>query len=97
MQLRTPRDVGSMIRARRNSFGWDQQTLADRAGVSRLWVSEIERGKPGAQLDLVLRTLGALDVTIRADDETDAATAARGPGKSQSAMLIAGLLGDVPS
>ena len=39
---------------------WDQADLAARIGVSRLWINQIERGKPGASLGLVLRALDAL-------------------------------------
>lgn len=96
MQIRTSRDIGSLIRARRSGLGWDQQTFADRIGVSRLWVGEIERGKPGAKLDLILRALAALDVTLRADDPGQAPgpTIVRdhGAGKSRSAALIGRLL-----
>ncbi len=49
----------------------DQAALAEMIGVSRLWVNQVERGKPGASLGLVLRALGALGVTLtgRTDDE----------------------------
>lgn len=62
--IRTARDVGALIRERRTQAGLDQQGLADRAGVSRLWINEIERGKPGASLGRVLNTLAALGVEL---------------------------------
>lgn len=96
MQIRTARDIGSLIRARRAALGWDQQALADRVGVSRLWIGEIERGKPGAKLDLVLRTLAALDVTLRTDEPGEGLAHARGAGKSQSADLIWQMLDGLP-
>jgi HTH-type transcriptional regulator/antitoxin HipB len=64
MALRTPKDVGAAIRARRRSLGWDQAELARRIGVSRLWVGQVEAGKPGAGLGLVLRALDALELTL---------------------------------
>ncbi len=42
----------------------DQAELARMIGVSRLWVNQVERGKPGASLGLVLRALGALGLTL---------------------------------
>ncbi|MBM3928262.1 MAG: helix-turn-helix transcriptional regulator [Sphingomonadales bacterium] len=82
MRVRTATDIGLIIRDRRRDRGWDQQTLADRVGVSRLWIGEIENGKPRAQLDLVLRTLAALDLPV------DIGVTTPGSGKSRSAELI---------
>jgi HTH-type transcriptional regulator/antitoxin HipB len=69
MQIRTPNDIGGLIRARRRALGLDQRALAARVGVSRLWISEVERGKPGASLGLVLQALAALDVTLSTPDQ----------------------------
>lgn len=65
ISLRTPADIGALLRARRRELNMDQVTLAKNIGVSRLWVSQIERGKPGANLGLVLRALSAVGVTLR--------------------------------
>jgi HTH-type transcriptional regulator / antitoxin HipB len=62
--LRTPADIGVLIRARRRELGLDQARLAEMAGVSRLWVNQLEGGKPGAGLGLVLRTLSALGIEL---------------------------------
>jgi HTH-type transcriptional regulator/antitoxin HipB len=43
-------------------------------GVSRLWVNQVERGKPGASLGLVLRALNALDVRLTGVTPDDAGT-----------------------
>lgn len=64
MHIRTPRDLGLVIADRRRQLGLDQADLARRAGVSRQWIIAIEKGKPRAELGLVLRTLRALDVDI---------------------------------
>jgi HTH-type transcriptional regulator/antitoxin HipB len=50
-------------------MGLDQGTLAKRVGVSRLWVSEVERGKPRAEIGLVLRTLRELGISLRVDSD----------------------------
>ena len=62
--LRTPADIGAMIKDRRRALGLDQAELAAQIGVSRLWVNQVERGKPGASLGLVLRALAATGVEL---------------------------------
>jgi HTH-type transcriptional regulator/antitoxin HipB len=56
--------LGAYLRARRIELRIDQATLARKAGTSRKWLIEVENGKPGAELGLVLRTLRALDVAV---------------------------------
>lgn len=58
-------DLGSAIRARRKAVGLTQRDLADAAGTSLRFVSEIERGKPTARLGGVLRLLDELGLAIR--------------------------------
>lgn len=71
LPIKTPSDMGSLIRSRRKSRGLGQAELAQMVGVSRRWLNQVESGKPGASLSLVLNTLNALNVQIevRADDE----------------------------
>jgi HTH-type transcriptional regulator/antitoxin HipB len=76
MKIKTPADIGALIRQRRTSLGLDQETLAARVGTSRKWLVEVEKGKPGAALGLVLRTLRQLGVTLE-----EAATPAEKPAK----------------
>lgn len=72
IHLRTPADIGALIRDRRRARQWDQADLARTIGVSRLWVNQVERGKPGASLGLVLRALDALDVPLTAGQAEEA-------------------------
>lgn len=65
--LRTPADIGALIKDRRRALGLDQAELADKVGVSRLWVNQVERGKPGASLGLVLRALATVGVELIGD------------------------------
>lgn len=69
--LRTPADIGALIRDRRRVLGLDQADLAGLIGVSRLWISQIERGKPGASLGLVLRALAAVGVDLSGVSDRD--------------------------
>jgi HTH-type transcriptional regulator / antitoxin HipB len=72
MRIRTPADLGALIRNTRKNLRLDQSTLAKTIGVSRLWLVEIEKGKPRAQMGLVLRTLEALRISLNATPETKA-------------------------
>lgn len=67
MLIRTPADLGAIIRDRRKKLGMDQATLAKHVGVSRHWVISIEHGRGGAELGLVLRALDTLGVNLSVD------------------------------
>lgn len=67
MRIRTAVDLGNVIRERRRQLGLDQRTLALRVGVSRQWIVEIEKGKPRAEVALLLRTLTALEIDLQAE------------------------------
>jgi HTH-type transcriptional regulator/antitoxin HipB len=69
MLVRTPADLGAVIRDQRKQLKLDQAAFAKRIGVSRRWVIEIERGHSRAALGLVLRAVDALN--IRLDANTD--------------------------
>lgn len=66
MKVRTPADIGSLVRGVRRNRGWSQQKLAAKARVTERWLREAEQGKDGLKLGLVLRVLDALDVAIDA-------------------------------
>ncbi len=78
LPIRTPRDVGILIRTRRRKLGMDQSELAEKIGVSRLWVSQMEGGKPGAGIGLVLRAFNALGLSVTAFDPNDQDTGHEG-------------------
>ena len=67
MQIRTPLDLGLAIRDRRRKLKLSQTELARKVGVGRQWVVAMERGKPRAELSLVLRTLSALNLPLTID------------------------------
>jgi y4mF family transcriptional regulator len=64
MRVRTSTDVGAVIRDRRQALGLTQAALAEKVGVSRKWIVDVERGKPRAALRWVLRTLEALGIVL---------------------------------
>jgi HTH-type transcriptional regulator/antitoxin HipB len=65
MRIRAPIDIGNIIRERRKKLGLDQAALAKQVGVSRQWIVEVEKGKPRAEIGLVLRTLNALGIDLQ--------------------------------
>ena len=66
-QINSLRDLVAAVRGRRKSLGWTQSELANRAHVSRQWISEFEAGKPTAELGLVIRLLDALELRLTVD------------------------------
>ena len=66
MQIKNTRDIVALIRERRAELQWSQAQLADRVGVSRLWIIHLEKGKQTAQIGLVLRALKTLRITLDA-------------------------------
>jgi len=62
--LNRPRDVGAALAALRRSMGMTQGELADRASVTRKWISQMENGKATAQVGVLCRVLGALNARL---------------------------------
>jgi HTH-type transcriptional regulator / antitoxin HipB len=69
MRIRTPTDLGALIRDRRIKLALDQRSLAQKVGVSRQWVVEVEKGKPRAEIGLLLRTIDALGIQLMTEEE----------------------------
>jgi y4mF family transcriptional regulator len=82
-QINSIRDLVAAVRGRRKSLGWTQSELANRAHVSRQWISEFEAGKPTAELGLMIRLLDALDLRLTLDTGEE-----RHPAREQSAMTV---------
>ena len=57
--------LGAAVRTRRRKLRMSQGELALLAGCSRLFVSQLERGKGGVRLDLTLSVLNALGLGLR--------------------------------
>lgn len=66
MQIRRPSELGAIIMTVRRHRGLSQEQLAERLGVSRVWLGQVERGKASPRLDLVLRVLNELQITLAA-------------------------------
>jgi transcriptional regulator with XRE-family HTH domain len=54
--------LGLNVRKLREAKGWSQEDYADRAGVHRTYVSDIERGKRNPTVTVVEKLAKPLDV-----------------------------------
>lgn len=88
MFIRRPSDLGDLVRSVRQTRGLNQQELADRLGTSRWWVNEFEGGKPTARLDLVLRALNELQITLVAQAEKEISTDVPLPASARNPIDI---------
>jgi transcriptional regulator with XRE-family HTH domain len=68
MFVRSARTLGMLVREQRRRLGLTQAQLARRAGVSRQWLSGLERGREGAELGRVLRTLACAGVILKFEE-----------------------------
>jgi transcriptional regulator with XRE-family HTH domain len=66
MLVRTPADLGAVVRERRQQLNLHQAVFAKQIGVSRQWIIELEHGHARAELGLVLRALDALHIRLDA-------------------------------
>lgn len=64
---------GLRVRALRTVLGISQETLAERAGVHRTYMSDVERGERNVGLDNIHAIAAALGVSPRKLFETDEA------------------------
>lgn len=64
IQVKTPEELGALVRSRRTGQKLTQEDLAAVALVTPRLVGELERGKRTAQLDGVLRILAALGIDL---------------------------------
>jgi len=64
--VHSPEELGDVVRKRRKALRLTQEELAGVASVTPRLLGEVERGKPTAQLDGVLRVLAALGVDLQA-------------------------------
>lgn len=79
MQIRSPRDLGLIIRDKRKKLGLSQTRLAHQVGVGRQWLVAIEQGKATAELGLVLRTLAGLGLYLAVQDSPATSKSDGGP------------------
>ena len=64
MKIKSAKLAGALVRDQRKGLGWSQEELAERVGVSRLWIGNFEKGKETVEFGLVLRTFRALGLAM---------------------------------
>ncbi len=64
MIVRTPKDIGRLIKAARKNQQLTQAALAGRVGTTQRRISIIESGRPGTSIDLILRTVAILKIRL---------------------------------
>ncbi len=55
---------GGVVRRSREKNGWSQEVLADRAGLNRSYLGEIERGSAVPSLTTISKIALALEVSM---------------------------------
>jgi HTH-type transcriptional regulator / antitoxin HipB len=91
----SPKNIGAIIRDKRIDNGLSQTELAKKIGASRFWVAEVERGKPRAELGLVLKALRALRLDLKIEalaDPNQTATEATSPSPTLRAVDLQSVL-----
>src|SRR5579862_812895 len=71
--------LGSLIRDRRSELGLSQEALADRAGLHRTYIADLERGARNPTYDSLDRLARALEISVgtlfqRAEKNFDTST-----------------------
>ncbi|HCB07749.1 MAG TPA: helix-turn-helix domain-containing protein [Nocardioides sp.] len=64
MEIRALQDVAAAVRGRRQSLKLTQTALANQAGVSRTFISDLEGGKLTVELRSVIAVVEALGYTL---------------------------------
>nr|WP_046346846.1 helix-turn-helix domain-containing protein [Sphingomonas changbaiensis] len=62
--IRSPKQLGSLIRQARLQRSMTQKDLADLIGTYQKTISQIENGNPGAKLETMFSILAALDLDL---------------------------------
>lgn len=88
MSLRSVDEVGSALKAIRLRRGLTQAEVAAAAGISRKWVSNAERGKPSADVGLVVAMLRALDYRMHFHNRPDRPTGRPWAGVAHSRYQV---------
>jgi transcriptional regulator with XRE-family HTH domain len=57
--------LGEAIRAERNRASFSQETLAEKADLSTVFISRVERGKESPSMDSLVKIAKALGVRVR--------------------------------
>ena len=64
MTIRNPKEFGQAIRDRRKKLGYTQTELAEVCDVGIMFVSQLEGGKPTAQLEKAIRVANRVGLDL---------------------------------
>lgn len=71
IDIRSPQELGLLVRATRKHQKVRMDDVAGSAGVGPVFVREVERGKETVQLGRVLKILAELGIELKADVSDD--------------------------
>lgn len=77
MRIRSAGDLAATVKGRRKDLAISQAALAQRAGVARKSISELESGRTQPELALILRVLEQLGLAMEVVPRTDTRARAR--------------------
>ena len=61
------KDFGAAVRERRKALDYTQSEIARVSGVGTMFISQLERGKPTAELGKALRVAAMLGMNVKID------------------------------
>ena len=67
MKITDSKSLGQMIRERRKELNYTQAYLAEFTGFSTTFISDLERGKPTAEIEKTIRKLHAYSCVCSAN------------------------------
>ncbi|MEX2607342.1 MAG: helix-turn-helix domain-containing protein [Kiritimatiellia bacterium] len=75
----TPQELASRIRDARTARGLTLKELADRAGIGKTAMFDLEHGNPGVRLNTLLAVLQILDIELSLPPNSDTPAASSAP------------------
>ena len=66
MKITDSKSLGQLIRERRRELGYTQKYLSEYTGLSITFISQLERGKPTAEIEKTIQLIHILgmDLTV---------------------------------
>lgn len=96
MYVKTPADIGRLIREARMRARMSQTALASRFGTTQSWISEVETGKETAEIGKVLKMLSYLGLDLDLSHGPDHHLAGRSAPHDDRFPDISDIVGDTP-
>lgn len=64
MKITDSKSLGQSIRARRKELGYTQKYLSEYTGLSITFISQLERGKPTAEIEKTIQLIYILGMDL---------------------------------